>query len=141
MKRAWYEHTQRAPAAERTVDGVVFDSKSEARRWAELTLLARAGEIVELERQVRYPLVASGRPVKIRSKGFPNGRPCVYTLDFRYFDRRLGKPIFEEWKGHDDPASRLRRAIIEALYDIEITVTGPASVNTPPRVVVTVKPL
>lgn len=38
------------------VDGLTFDSAAEARRWGELRLLERAGEIRDLRRQVRYPL-------------------------------------------------------------------------------------
>jgi len=39
-----------------TVDGLSFDSKKEARRWGELSLLQRAGQISNLSRQVRMPL-------------------------------------------------------------------------------------
>lgn len=130
-KRAWHQNIRRAPAAERTVDGIVFDSKSEARRWSELRLLERAGEIHDLHRQVNYALTIGTRPIKIRSAGFPRGRPCVYTADFTYINGN--ELVIEEHKGHDDPAARLRRAVVEAIYDIEIIVTGPAASNTPRR--------
>lgn len=42
------------------VDGMRFDSKAEARRWAELQLLQKAGEIHGLERQVSYVLEVNG---------------------------------------------------------------------------------
>jgi hypothetical protein len=136
MTRAWHQQVKRAPAAERTVDGFVFDSKSEAKRWAELRLLERAGGIMNLTRQVAFPLMIDNRPVKIRSAGFPNGRPCVYTADFVYTVRRAEDEyaeIVEEHKGHDDSASRLRRAVVEAIYGVEILVTGPAAKDTPRR--------
>ena len=43
------------------VDGVSFDSRAEARRWHELLLLMRAGEIRALRRQVSFELVPSVR--------------------------------------------------------------------------------
>ncbi len=132
MTRAWHQNVKRSAPAERTVDGVVFDSKSEARRWAELRLMELAGKISELERQFKIPLVIDGRPVKIRSAGFPAGRPCVYTVDFFYRDAE-GCLVFEEHKGHDDPVARLRRAVVEAIYGCEIVVTGPAAAATPRR--------
>lgn len=47
-----------SPKAQRTLDGIVFHSKGEMERWAELKLLAKAGEIAGLERQVKFPLNA-----------------------------------------------------------------------------------
>lgn len=42
------------------VDGQRFDSKAEAKRWAELKLLEKAGKISCLERQVEFELHADG---------------------------------------------------------------------------------
>lgn len=39
-----------------TVDGQTFDSEAEYRRYCELCLMAQAGEISDLQRQVRYEL-------------------------------------------------------------------------------------
>lgn len=131
MTRAWHQNVKRSPAAARTSEeGFVFDSKAELGRWNVLKLLQRAGEISSLMRQRQFPLAFNGVPVKIRSKGYPNGRACVYTVDFVYFNAS-GVAVYEEFKGHDDDASRLRRAVVEALYGIEITVTGPAASKTP----------
>lgn len=126
MKRAWHQNAKRSPASERTdALGNVFHSKSELRRWKELKLLEQIGEISVLERQKEFPLEINGRPVLIRSAGFPKGRPAKYTADFIYFQN--GKRVVEEHKGGvDDRESRLRRAIVEAIYRIEIIVTGPA---------------
>ena len=112
---------KRAPAATRTIDGVVFDSKGEAKRWQELQLLERAGAISDLRRQVKYPLVIEGRPVLIRSEGYPNGRAATYTADFVYVEN--GRRMVEEFKGFDDDRSRLRRAVVEAIYQFQIRVT------------------
>lgn len=123
---------QRVSRDRRTVDGIVFDSKSEMDRWLELRMLERAGEIRGLERQVEYVLAFNGRAVKMRSAGFPNGRDCKYHADFRYATKD-GTVVVEEHKDHDDEAARLRRAVVEALFDIEITVTGKAAKNTPAK--------
>lgn len=125
MAKAWHQHAKRAPKEARTLDGATFDSKSEMRRYAELQLEEKAGLIRNLKRQVRYELHVNGEPIRIRSKGFPNGRACHYTADFVYF--RDNEIVVEEHKGHDDPAARLRRAVVEAIYKFRITITGPAA--------------
>ena len=37
--------------------GYVFDSKREYRRWQELRFMEKAGQITELQRQVKYVLI------------------------------------------------------------------------------------
>lgn len=44
-----------------TKDGIVFDSVREYNRWTELKLLERAGQIQNLERQVKYVLIPAQR--------------------------------------------------------------------------------
>jgi hypothetical protein len=107
------------------VDGITFDSRKEAARYRQLKLLHLAGEITEPELQPKYPLKVyqpdgTYRDVKIRSAGYPNGRRATYTADFRYQDKRAGCQIVEDVKGMDTTASRLRRAVVEAIYGIEI---------------------
>lgn len=132
MTRSWHQRFKRAPKADRTsVQGDVFDSKAELAHWAELQLRERAGEIRDLRRQVPYALRIGGVPVLIRSKGYPNGRVAVYTLDFQYTDSATGALVRIEWKGHDTAESRLRRAVVEAIYGFEIIVMGPAAIGTP----------
>ena len=130
MKRSWHQNVKKSPAADRTLDGEVFDSKAELKRWGELRVLELAGEISDLKRQVKFPLIINGRPVKIRSEGFPNGRACSYTIDFQYRDS-AGRQIYEEHKGHWTPDAKLRIAVVESIYEIEITVTGAAARDMP----------
>ncbi len=130
MKRAWHQRVKRLPREDRTSEGVVFDSKAEMLRWQELQMLERAGVIVNLQRQLIMPLVIGGQQVRIRSERYKHGRACIYTVDFSY--RENGQRVYEESKGHDDPCSRLRRAVVEAIYGIEIRVTGAAAKHTPP---------
>lgn len=74
------------------IGGVTFDSKREARRYEELMLLLRAGEISDLRLQVNFTL----------QEGFttPEGervRPMVYKADFTYWQN--GKYVVEDSKG------------------------------------------
>lgn len=112
-------------ALKECVDGITFDSRKEARRYRDLKLLEAAGEISNIELQPNYPLSilqpnGTYLDVKIRSAGYPNGRRASYTADFRYQDKRSGRQIVEDVKGMDTTASRLRRAVVEAIYGIEI---------------------
>ena len=115
-------------------DGTVFDSASELRRWRELKLLESVGTISELRRQVIFRLYGArlldgltqpcSVPIKIRSPRYENGRECVWTADFAYFEN--GVQVFEEYKGVWTEAARLRIAIAEACYGIIVRITGPA---------------
>lgn len=129
---------RRAPKAERTLDGTVFDSKSEMLRYQELCLLERAGKITNLRRQVKYPLVIDGRPVVIRSVGYPDGRRCFYRADFVYVEIEDNdswplRETLEDWKGIATESSRLRIAVIEAIYNVRVKVTGPNKYRTTKR--------
>jgi hypothetical protein len=68
------------------VDGLTFASKKEARRWGQLQLLARAGTLTDLRRQVRLPLHAHG--------GALVGH---YVADFVYLEG--GETVIEDVKG------------------------------------------
>lgn len=115
--------------------GEVFDSIAEMHRYNTLLIRQKIGEIRNLRRQVKYPLAIEGRPIKIRSPRYKNGRQCVYTADFVY-EEWANKPrqgsgqepywvkVVEESKGYHTDASRLRVAIFEAQYNIEVRMTG-----------------
>lgn len=108
---------------------VMFDSGAEMKEFASLVQRQKRGEIRDLRRQVKYPLVVNDRPVKIRSPRYKNGRECVYTCDFDYEERfqdDLGGWywVVQESKGYHTDASRLRMAVFEAQYGIQIRMTG-----------------
>jgi hypothetical protein len=88
------------------VDGILFHSRGEARRYGQLKVLQQAGEISGLELQIKYPLIVNG--VKIAD----------YVCDFCY--RESGKLIVEDFKGTRTPAYRLKRKLMAALHGIEI---------------------
>lgn len=107
------------------IDGHKFDSKREGNRYQELKILERAGEIANIELQPKFPLSILGtdgkhRDIKIRSKGYPNGRRCSYRADFRFQCLRTGRQIVEDVKGYDDDRGRFKRAVVECIYEIEI---------------------
>lgn len=90
------------------VDGITFDSKREATRYAELRLLEKAGEIRELGVHTRYQIVVSGTKVG------------VYVADFDYRDLRTGEPVVEDVKGVRTAVYRLKKRLVKALLGIEI---------------------
>ena len=71
-------------AEKTTIDGLVFDSKKEADRWAHLSLLQRAGGITGLRRQVSLAVDINGK------------RICRYVADFCYFEQ--GREVVEDCK-------------------------------------------
>ena len=98
------------------VDGIRFDSKKEAKRYGELKLLAKAGEIANLELQPSFKLKCGDRPVLIRSPGFPNGRQATYKADFAYWDYKKDKRVIEDVKGVRTDVFILKKAIVEAMH-------------------------
>jgi hypothetical protein len=102
-----------APKAQRTLDNIVFDSKTEMNRYKELTILAKAGVIQHLEIQPEF-------------KTFINQQLfCTYTADFRYYDEDRAKWIIEDVKSNGtikDAAFKLRKKAAELYHGVEITI-------------------
>lgn len=104
--------------AQRTViDGISFASKAEARRFAELKLMVKAGEIRDLELQPKYPLIVNGQTV------------ASYTADFRYRHNRDGFRdwVVEDTKGVKTQVYRIKKKWMAAQYAITITEIGRAT--------------
>ena len=76
------------------VDGESFDSLREYRRWAELKLLERAGEIGGLRRQVKFELIPAQYDL---GTGKLLERAVSYIADFVYI--RDGFTVVEDTKG------------------------------------------
>ncbi|MBO5663597.1 MAG: DUF1064 domain-containing protein [Clostridia bacterium] len=96
-----------------TIEGMTFDSKKEARRYRELRLLEKAGEVTDLKRQVEYELIPAqfeeiptGETYK---RGDRKGQPktkrvCLelgvkYVADFTYTTKD-GETVVEDVKGY-----------------------------------------
>lgn len=90
------------------VGDVNFDSKREANRWMELQLLQRAGEISDLQRQVKVELIGQYRPLFTRT-----GRKMKLTFDFAYIEN--GIQVFEDAKGMPTRDYEVRVAVARAM--------------------------
>ena len=99
-----------------TVDNIRFASKAEARRYCELKLLEKAGEIRELEIQPRYELLAwPARGDRTRAM------VGHYVADFRYRSGPQGLLVVEDVKGVRTALYRWKKKHVEAQYGIQIT--------------------
>lgn len=74
-------------------DGIKFDSKLEAERYAQLKILESAGVIRDLKLQPEYELIPSFR------KNGKTWRRTVYKADFRYILAKDDRIIIEDVKG------------------------------------------
>lgn len=115
-----------------TVNGEVFDSRKEFRRWQELQLLERSGVIQNLRRQVKYVLIPAQYETYPRfsdktGKRLKDGRrlvekECSYIADFVYshFD---GSVSIEDTKGMRTPDYIIKRKLMLWAHGIRIIET------------------
>ena len=92
-----------------TVGDITFDSAKEAKRWGELQFMVKAGEIKNLDRQVRFPIIVNGMKV------------CTYIADHVY-DEMAGR-VVEDVKSEftrKDPVYRLKYKLMKACHGIDI---------------------
>lgn len=98
------------------VDGIRFQSKLEAERYAELLLLQRAGEIRDLRLQVRFQLVEPCLLLGARRRS-----PGIdYVADFTY-TTRAGREVIEDVKGHRTDMYKVKRHMMKAILGLDIT--------------------
>lgn len=101
------------------IEFLMFPSKTEAKHWGQLRMLERRGKIVELERQVRFPLLAYG----------PEGQPIrvgTYIADFTWKDVETGKRVIGDSKPKSgvDRFAALKLQIMEAMGQHVTLITG-----------------
>lgn len=82
-----------------------FDSKREARRYMDLWLMQRAGEISGLRTQVKYELIP-----KQAHKDGTKERAIEYVADFVY--EQGGETLVEDSKGFRDTSSAAYRLFV-----------------------------
>lgn len=113
----------------RALDGTVFDSLKEARRWDELILLQRAGKISDLQRQVKYELIPAQYQTYERysKKGerLKDGvrlleRKVEYVADFVYTITDTGENVVEDSKGVRTKDYILKRKLMLAVHGIRV---------------------
>lgn len=110
--------------------GHVHDSKHEAMRCNELSTLERAGEIRELQQQVKYTLIPTQREAssEVYKSGANKGqhkpgkvleKECNYYADFDYYTRS-GEHVVEDTKGVKTKDYIIKRKLMLWVYDIHI---------------------
>ena len=98
------------------VDGIRFDSKTEAVRYRELKLLDQAGKISHLTLQPTFLIQeAYTKPIGRRV------RKIEYRADFEYVDTETEKKIVEDVKGMATAVYKLKKKLVEKIHGIEIT--------------------
>jgi hypothetical protein len=92
------------------VDGIWFDSEAEAKRYGELLLLVKAGQISDLAVHTRLAFEIAGDTM------------FVYMPDFEYTDHTGPVPVrlYEDVKGVRTAVYKLKKRLIEAQYGITI---------------------
>lgn len=101
-----------------TIDGETFDSVKEARRYQELKLLQRAGQIGNLTRQVPFELIPAQR-----IDGKVVERACNYVADFVYMEKtKTGEwvGVVEDTKGFKTKDYIIKRKIMLHVHGIRI---------------------
>ncbi len=96
-------------ARKKEVDGILFDSTREAKRYSQLKVLARIGAIKDLELQPRFVLQE-----KFTDESGRRHRKMEYVGDFRY--RELGVDVVEDCKGFQTEAFKLKWKLVIAKY-------------------------
>lgn len=99
-----------------TVDGIMFDSVREARRYGELKLLEKGGYISNLRLQVPFELLPNQKDID----GNVIERKVRYIADFVYFDRQKGQEVVEDAKGVRTDVYRLKKKLMLDKYGIQI---------------------
>ena len=81
------------------IDGITFDSKKEAARYADLKLMETAHHIFHLQTQPRFPLLVNGKKV------------ADYVGDFKYWSPSENDWIVEDVKSEatKTPLYRLKK--------------------------------
>ena len=95
------------------INGIQFDSKREARRYLDLKAMEMAGQIQNLQLQVKYQLIPSQ---KIDGKVVE--REVTYVADFVY--EQDGTVVVEDSKGHRTKDYILKRKMMLFFHGIRI---------------------
>lgn len=108
--------------------GYVFDSKKEYRRWQELRFMEKAGQIQNLQRQIKYVLIPAQYERYERYSGktgkrLKDGIRCLekevsYIADFVY--EQAGKTVVEDTKGFRTADYIIKRKLMLSVHGIKI---------------------
>ena len=96
------------------IDGEkVADSKHEFRRLNDLIALQRAGQIKDLQTQVRYKLIPAQKICGVKVRG------TDYVADFVYWTSE-GQFICEDAKGNKTADYIIKRKLMKMIHDIDV---------------------
>ena len=108
----------------------ILDSVHEGRRYQELLLRQRAGEIQSLETQVKFLLIPAQYETYERysdktGKRLKDGQRCLeqkveYIADFVYQNMETGEWIVEDAKGCTTPEYVIKRKLMLAIHGIRV---------------------
>ena len=126
MKKAKIKNKSKYHSKKVTIDGMIFDSKKEARRYQELLFLERSNAIAGLQRQVKFVLIPAQRepdtkgPRGGKIKGKLLERECSYIADFVYRDVMTNELIVEDTKGIRTTEYIIKRKLMLYIHKIRI---------------------
>lgn len=95
------------------VDGIKFDSKKESKRYGELKIRLKLGEIGHLELQKEFILITKSE----------TENKCSYLADFVYRELKSGELIVEDVKSDHTrklPVYIIKRKLMLSVHNIEI---------------------
>lgn len=107
-------------------EGLVFDSRKEAKRWAELQAMQFSGVITDLQRQVKFVLIPTQREPDTIGKrgGIHKGKviekECAYYADFVYQLTDTGETVVEDTKGMRTTEYKIKRKLMLYVHHIRI---------------------
>lgn len=108
-----------SPKEERTVDGIVFDSKKEAKRYVALRDMQTLGIITDLKMQVPFEWQSTHE--SIGGSGDTLITKHKYVADFTYFEN--GEWVVEDVKGTRTAEYKRKKRIVEHVFGINIKET------------------
>ena len=107
-----------APKEERTVDGIVFASKMEARCYSALRVSERAGVITGLELQPRFILQDA-----LVLPGGKKQRAIAYVADFRFRQTADGRVRIIDVNGRETPVFKQKMKMFRAKFpELEVEI-------------------
>lgn len=115
------------------LDGEVFDSKGEMQRWLELLEMQGRGEIRDLKRQVKFPLLVGDELLGSYVADFTYQEKVALhnerQLDLLHAQADVAtgetwSKVVEDWKGMPTPLYRWKAKHMRAQYRVTIRETG-----------------
>lgn len=98
---------QRRKSKEIKLEGIIFTSKKEARRYDELKLLPRTKKISDLQLQKSFELQGSFKDKRTKK----TIRSIVYICDFFYYDKTTETFVVEDVKGVKTDIYKLKKKL------------------------------